>query len=134
MGKLLKVGNEVFEEVSDDARLTVEFLVKTHEKLGEPNDLNETGLAFLRVLYKVWARMFPEELIGRESDQRHDFLVERTVQQATAKDGGYFVASFPPRFFYLFSIFFPEVKITDRKNSQIITREFPIFKGTQYKI
>lgn len=127
-----------FEVVHDRARIMTEYLIRVYDKLigkAEVHDIDtDSAIAFIEVLLRVWRDLFPEEYQERVEAQSSHFQVERTVQQANKEEGGYFVASFPPRVWQMLKIFFPEVKWTDRKNSTALTKAFPLLKGTQYKL
>ena len=114
-----------------------EYLIRVYDKIigkAELNDIDsDAAVAFIEVLIRVWRDLFPEEYDARLAQQQSDWVVERTIQEANKVEGGYFVASFPPRVWRMLNIFFPAVKWTDRKNSNILTSNFPILKGTQYR-
>ena len=126
-----------YEVVPDRARMMVEYLIKIHEKLignVEVTSLDsDSAIAFIEILLRVWKDLFPDEYQGRLEQQKSDWLVERTVAETTKIDGGYFVVSFPPRVWHMLRVFFPNIKWTDRKVSNVLTTNFPILKGTQYK-
>lgn len=126
-----------YEVVPDRARVMTEYLIKIYDKMlgdAEVTDLNsDSAIAFIEILLRVWKDLFPDEYQGRIDQQKTDWLVERSVADANKADGGYFVVSFPPRVWYMLKIFFPNIKWTDRKVSNVLTSNFPILKGTQYK-
>lgn len=126
-----------FEVVHDRARVMTEYLIRVYDKLigkAEVHDIDsDSAIAFIDVLLRVWRDLFPEEYEERLARQSSEWVVERTVQEANKVEGGYFVASFPNRVWQMLNIFFPMVKWTDRKNSNILTSNFPILKGTQYR-
>ena len=127
-----------YEVVPDQARKYTAYLFKVYEKMfgsEELTDINsDSAIAFIEILIRVWRDLFPDEYEGRLEQQKTDWVVERTVQEANKADGGYFVASFPPRLWAMFNVFMPKVKWTDRKNSEILTKNFPIMKGTRHAI
>lgn len=129
-----------YEVVPDAARLTTEYLEKIYKKIfgdkgyQDDNIDSDSAIAFIEILLRVWRDGFSDEYEGRLIQQREYWVVERTVQQAIKKDGGYFVASFPPRIWALLKLYFPNVKWTERKNTIKLTDNFPILKGTQYKV
>lgn len=127
-----------YEVVPDRARITTEYLFKVYEKFFGKEELREvnsdSAIAFIEILIRCWRDLFPDEYEGRLEQQKTDWVVERTVQEANKADGGYFVASFPPRLWAMFRVFMPNVKWTDRKNSEILTKNFPIMKGTKYSL
>lgn len=129
-----------YEVVPDKARLTTEYIEKIYKKLfGEKgyqdDDIeSDSAIAFIEILLRVWRDGFPDEYEGRLMQQREYWETERSIQQAVKSDGGYFTASFPPRIWALFKIYLPNVKWTDRKNTIKLTDNFPILKGSQYKI
>lgn len=127
-----------YDVVPDRARITTEYLFKVYEKLFGKEEItdikSDSAIAFIEILIRCWRDLFPDEYAGRLEQQKTDWIVERTVQEANKQDGGYFVASFPPRLWQMFKVFMPQVKWTDRKNSIILTDNFPILKGTKYQI
>ncbi len=127
-----------YDVVPDRARITTEYLFRVYKKLFGDEDLreinSEAAIAFIKVLVGSWQGLFPDEYQARLEQQRVDWAVERTIQQANSKDGGYFVCSFPPRLWQMFKVFMPNVKWTDRRNSEILTKNFFFLKGTQYKV
>lgn len=127
-----------YEVVPDRARITTEYLFKVYEKFFGKEELREvnsdSAVAFMEILIRCWRDLFPDEYEGRLEQQKTDWIVERTVESANKQDGGYFIASFPPRLWAMFRVFMPNVKWTDRKNSQILTKNFPILKGTKYSV
>lgn len=127
-----------FEVVHDRARVMTEYLIRVYEKMIGTTDITDIDsdavIAFIDILIRTWRDLFPEEYQERLDNQSSSWVVERTVQQANQGDGGYFTASFPPRLWELLKLFFPMVKWTERKNTVILTTNFPILKGTQYSI
>lgn len=127
-----------FEAVPDRARITTEYLFRVYKKLFGEEELtdvkSDSAIAFIEILIRCWRDLFPDEYEGRLEQQKTDWIVERTVQEANKQDGGYFVVSFPPRLWAMFRVFMPNVKWTDRKNSEILTKNFPLLKGTKYSL
>lgn len=127
-----------YDVPSDNARRYTAYLFKVYERLFGNEELtdikSDSAIAFIEILIRCWRDLFPDEYYGRLEQQKTDWIVERTVQEANSKDGGYFVASFPPRLWAMFRVFMPNVKWTDRKNSEILTKNFPLLKGTKYKL
>ncbi len=128
-----------YEVVSDRARVTTEYLFKVYKKFFGDEEITEvnsdSAVAFMEILIRCWRDLFPEEYEARLLQQKDDWQVERTVQEAmSTESGGYFVCSFPPRLWGMFKVFMPNVKWSDRKNSQILTKNFPLLKGTQWKL
>lgn len=127
-----------YEVAPDNARRYTAYLFKVYEKMfgkEEVTDIKtDAAIAFIDILIRCWRDLFPNEYAGRLEQQKTDWIVERTVQEANKQEGGYFVASFPPRLWQMFRVFMPQVKWTDRANSEILTKNFPILKGTKYSI
>ena len=127
-----------YEVVSTQARMTVEYLMKIRDNLigdYQVNDIESPAvIALIEAVIRVWRDCFPNEYEGRLLQQRNDWIVERTVQEANKVDGGYITVSFPPRIYMMLKKLLPDVKWTDRKTQQILVNNFPILKGTKYSI
>mgnify|MGYP000859417653 CR=1 FL=1 len=136
--KTITIDNEDYEIVSDEARMLTEHLIDLKKKLGLPdtltvNDLTPSVWKFVERLVIVWRRFFPYEyrdwVVGMENELKY----ERPIKQAILA-GGYTPISYPMRLYNLMHVFFPNLKMQDKKFIKKFLRVVPEFKNTNYRI
>lgn len=89
----------VFEEVPEEARVAVSYLLRVKEKLGIPDDAvletdNRIILTYAFQIYKVWAALYPEEHRDFINAAEFDLKYERPIKDAV-KAGGYSPIAIP---------------------------------------
>lgn len=120
MFEALSIDGDVYEVVPDEVRIAIEYLLKTKEKLGIPDDFelsnttNKTVFGYILQVYKVWAALYPHEHREFIDNTQTELKYERPVKEAI-KAGGYSPTSIPSRFDSLIRVLLPKVKTQDRR-------------------
>lgn len=139
----LEIENEVWEEVADEVRVAIQYLLKIRDKMGLTDETqlegsasnasikNKTIIRYALEIYRVWGALYPQERHQFIEQTKDDLAYERPVQDAI-KAGGYSPTSFPMRFDRLCGILIPGVKIQDRRFWKPLFGSIPELKRSNY--
>lgn len=131
----IKVDDQLFEIVPDEARLAAEFIHKVWVKSGRPNRLEgESAWKVMDSLMQIWGACFPYELQDFKRTIQEDQSLERSVHEANKSDGGYFPISYPMRLMQFMKVYFPNEKFQDHKLILKIIRRYPLLKVTKHNL
>lgn len=136
--RIIKVDNEEYEVVSDEARMLTTHLVDLFKRLGIPNDLTEHDLTpaawrFIERLVEVWRFGYPHEYQDWVRGMEYELKYERPIKQHI-KGGTYTPISYPMRFHNLMQVFLPKVRMQDKDFIKKFVKRIPEFKNTNYRI
>ena len=132
----IDLGDEVYEEVPDEARIAVTHLLNVRNRIGITDDTkleenNKTILKYALEVYKVWAALYPHEHAQFIENTKEELKYERPVKDAV-KAGGYSPTSYPMRLERLYSILLPGVKIQDKRFWKNMFNSIPELKRSSY--
>lgn len=139
----VQIGSDIYEEVEDEYRIAVVYLLKIRDKLGITDETQLEGsvknsssknniiLRYALEIYRTWAALYPYE--------RHEFI-EKTIEELkyersikeSLKAGGYSPASFPMRLDALYGLLIPGVKIQDKRFWKPLFLSIPEIKRSNY--
>lgn len=131
----IKVDNQIFEIVPDEARLAAEYIHKVWIGSGRPNRLEgESAWKVMDSLFQIWGACFPQELLDFKQTIQEDQALERSVHDANKADGGYFPISYPMRLMQFMKVYFPNERFQDHNLILKLVRRYPMLKVTKHKI
>ena len=131
----IKVGEELYDFVPDEHRLAAEFIHKLWVRAGRPDRLEgESAWKVVDGIFQIWGALFPAELKSFAKEVQDDQSIERTVSEATRRDGGYIPISYPTRLFQMIRLYFHDDKLQDRNTIIKFVRRYPLLKRTKYNI
>jgi len=136
--KNIRIDEVDYEIATDEARMLTVHLVDLFHRLGLPQDLtvhdmNEVAWKFMERLVQLWKQFFPYEYHDWVVGMEHELKYERPIKQAI-KGGGYTPISYPIRLYNLIHVFFPKLKMQDKKFIKKFLFIVPEFKNTNYRI
>ena len=129
-----------YEEVPDESRIAVGYLLKLKDRLGIPDeatiaDIPEKGVSviikYAFEIYKVWAALYPEEHKEFIAATEFDLKYERGVKEAV-KAGGYSPMAYPMRLDGLYHILLPKVKTQAKRFWVPLLKQIPELRRTNY--
>ena len=127
-----------YDVVNDRARIATEYLFRVYNKFFDNDEVydlkSESAIAFVEIIIRCWRDLYPDQYEARLEQQKTDWLVERTVQEANKADGGFFTVSYPPKLLQMLKAMLPKVPWYERATTKILVDNFPILKGTKYHI
>jgi hypothetical protein len=125
---------DIYETPTDEELITITWLDRVAERLGNPPDLDsETGWKLMDAIMGVWQKHFPQEVKDWTHDRQIDLDNEKSLS-ALAKDSsiGINIAGYPPTLFKLIKVMFPNMRMQEKKMLQKLTKKYPIFKTSNY--
>jgi hypothetical protein len=133
----LLIGEDVYEQVPDEARIATAYLIKLKDRLGIPDDAtlefkNEIIINFAKEIFKVWGALYPQEHREFIAATEFELKYERPVKDAI-KAGGYSPISYPMRLDAMYGILLPKVKTQDKRFWIPLLKDIPELKRTNYK-
>ena len=133
MGKTIKVGNEIFEEIPSKAVAASKVLQDLFIKLGKPlTPLSKHGEQMMRFLIATWEDLYPKE-VKEWSETVKDYRKEEmSIGQQVHNQTGRSLASIPFPIYQMMKKVFPEYKLEDKKAFKKFLETFPMFKMTKH--
>lgn len=129
MGKVIKVGDEEYEEIPKLAVAASQMLVETWEKLGEPDDpFSAQGRKVVEFIIKIWQELYPDEAYDWFEARKEHLNAEMTTWEQVTKGTGRSLASIPLPVYRMMRKIFPDFKLNTTEEAYKLVREFPIFK------
>lgn len=139
----VKIGQDVFEEVDEELRIAISYLLTLREKLGIGDEArlegsksnwkstNKTIITYALEIYRVWGALYPYERLEFIDNTREELKYERPVQDSV-KAGGYQPTSFPMRLEAMYSILIPGIKIQDKRFWKPMFSAIPELRRSNY--
>ena len=111
----------------------VEGLDGIYIKLGRPPwDINSLiSWNMLGQIIQVWMKMYPEEFKDWWHDVELELAIERPLRESTKK-GFKKSIGFPPRLFTMIKLYFPEIKVQNRKFIKKCIKRFPMLHNSNF--
>ena len=102
-------------------------------KFGRPKaDINSRVFwDMLGQIIQVWVKTFPKEFNDWIKDVKLDLAIERPLKESTKK-GLKKSIGFPPRLFQMVRLYFPDLKIVDKKFIQKCIKTFPMLHNSNW--
>ena len=139
----VKVDDEIYETVSEEARVAVVYLLKLREKFGITDESrlegsvrdyghnNKVVRRYALEVYRVWAELYPHEYDEFIVNTTDELKYERSVQDSV-KAGGYAPTSFPMRLEALYHLLMPGIKIQDKRFWKPMFSAIPELRRSNY--
>lgn len=110
-----------------------DYLTRLYIKLGRPeaDTNNENFWVMIDELVNNWSVIYKDESKDFVSDIRLERAVERSIS-ASVKGGFKKSVMYPPHFYQMVKIFFPTLKLQDRKFIEKFISRYPIFNASNY--
>jgi hypothetical protein len=127
--KVIKLGDEEFEEIPRRAYVASDALVKAWERLGKPkNPFTRAGKELVDAIIKVWKESYPKEAnewyAMRTEYQRAELPISTQVKRKTGRS----LASYPYPIYTMMRKLFPNFKPAERKNAIKMVKRWPMFR------
>ena len=123
------INGEVYDIPTKHASAITEAIVKTWERLGEPEDpFSRQGEKLMNVIIATWEDTYPQE--SREwYEMRKEYQVEELdISTQVNRQTGRSLASYPMYIYNILRIVFPNVKFADRDTCMKLVKKYPIFR------
>lgn len=139
----VNIDGEIYEEVEDEYRVAVTYLLRVRDKLEIKDDtklegsdkntrsVNKRILRYALEIYRVWGALYPQEHKLFIENLKEELANERPVKEAI-KAGGYTPSAFPPRLEMMYSLLIPQVKRQDRRFWKPMFSSIPELKWSNY--
>jgi hypothetical protein len=124
-----------YEGPTEQELLTITFLDKLADKLGNPPDIDsDAGLKLMDGIIGVWMKHFPQEAKDWAHDRAIDLETEKSLSYlASTKSAGYNPVGYPPMLFKLIKTMFPDIKLQNKKVFMKLIQIYPnLFATSNY--
>lgn len=110
-----------------------DYLTRLYIKLGRPevDYSNDNFWVMIDELVNNWSIIYKDEAKDFVADIRLERSVERSVS-ASVKGGFKKSVAYPQHFYQMVKIFFPTLKLQDRKFIEKFISRYPIFNASNY--
>lgn len=114
--------------------LVSNYLTELYVKLGRPEaDIKSNSFwVMIDELVNMWSVVYKEEASNFISDIKLDRAVEGTLSSISKSNVWKKSVSYPPHFYQMVKIFFPYLKLQDRKFITKFISRYPIFNASNY--
>lgn len=111
-----------------------DFLIRLYERLGRPEaDINSNAFwIMIDELVNDWSLVHAEEAKAFTDDIKIDRAAEQTLHQLVKANSWKKSVAYPPSLYKMIKIFFPRLKIQDRKFIEKFINRYPIFNASNY--
>jgi len=124
---------EYRQKVKED--YIVEGLDTIFIRLGRP-EAEVKSLVFWKMLgqiIQVWMKSFPQEFKDWMHDLQVDLAVERSLKDTVKSTAGFKKSiAFPIRLFKMIKLYFPTLKVQDKKFVKKCIKTFPMLHNSNY--
>jgi len=129
MGKIIKLGEEEFEEIPSKAVAAARILSDMFDRLGRPEDpLSKQGEQMMRFIIATWEDLYPEEVLEWAKTRKEYKKEEMGTMEQVLKQTGRSLASIPLPIYQMMKKVFPGYKLDNRKAFMKFVKKFPIFQ------
>ena len=111
----------------------VEGLDRIFVKFGRPPWDNKSLVSWnmLGQIIQVWMKSYPKEFDDWIKDVRLDLSVERSLKESV-KGGFKKAIGFPPRLLAMIKLYFPEIKVQNKKFIRKCIKTFPMLHNSNF--
>ena len=111
-----------------------EYLTRVYVKLGRPeSDINSNSFwIMIDELVNNWSVVFKEEARDFVNDIKIERAAEGTLSSMNKKNIWKKSVAYPPHLYQMIKIFFPDLKLQDRKFITQFINRYPIFNASNY--
>jgi len=111
----------------------VEGLDTIYMRFGKPPWDNKSLVSWnmLGQIIQVWMKMYPQEFEDWMHDVKLELSVERSLKESVTK-GFKKSIGFPPRLFAMIKLYFPEIKLQNKKFIQKCIKTFPMLHNSNF--
>lgn len=139
----VNINGDIYDEVEDEVRIAITYLLKIRDKMGLTDDTqlegsvdsssitNKTIHKYALEVYRVWGALFPHEHSEFLINMQEEIANERRVQDAI-KAGGYTPTALPMRLDAMYGILIPGVKTQDKRFWRPMFSSIPELKWSNY--
>jgi len=111
-----------------------EYLTQLYIRLGRPEaDLKSNSFwVMIDELVNDWSLVHSEEAKAFADDIKIDRAAEMTLNQLVKTNSWKKSVAYPPSLYKMIKIFFPDLKLQDRKFIEKFINRYPIFNASNY--
>jgi hypothetical protein len=111
-----------------------DYLTRLYIKLGRPEaDLDNSNFwVMVDELVNNWSVVYKEESDDFVSDIKMERAVEQTLTKLVKSNSWKKSVAYPPSLYRMIKIFFPNLKLQDRKFITKFISRYPIFNASNY--
>jgi len=111
-----------------------DYLVRLYNKLGKPQaDIKSDNFwIMIDELVNNWSVIHKQEAKDFVSDIRLERSVEGTLSAMNKKNIWKKSVAYPPKLYQMIKVFFPDLKLQDRKFINKFISRYPIFNASNY--
>jgi len=111
----------------------VEGLDNIYKRFGRPSWDVKSLVCWnmLGQIIQVWMKTYPQEFKNWIKDVKMDLSVERSLKESV-KGGFKKSIAFPPRLFSMIKLYFPKLKITNKKFIRKCIKTFPMLHNSNW--
>ena len=111
----------------------VEGLDNIYMKFGKPPWDNKSLVSWnmLGQIIQVWMKMYPQEFEDWMKDVKLELAIERPLKDSV-KGGFKKSIGFPPRLFSMVKLYFPKIKVTNKKFIRKCIKTFPMLHNSNW--
>jgi len=111
-----------------------EYLMRVYVKLGRPEaDINSSAFwVMVDELVNNWSVVYKEESKDFVSDIKLERSVEGTLSSMNKANVWKKSVAYPPSLYQMIKVFFPNLKLQDKKFIEKFISRYPIFNASNY--
>lgn len=111
-----------------------EYLTQLYIRLGRPEaDIKSNNFwIMIDELVNDWSLVHSEEAKAFTDDIKIDRAAEQTLQSLVKNNSWKKSVAYPPSLYKMIKIFFPDLKLQDRKFIEKFINRYPIFNASNY--
>jgi len=111
-----------------------EYLTQLYIRLGRPEaDVNSNSFwVMIDELVNNWSVVYKDEAKDFTTDIKLERSVEQTLNQLVKSNTWKKSVAYPPTLYHMIKVFFPTLKLQDRKFITKFINRYPIFNASNY--
>lgn len=126
MGRVIKLGEEEFEEIPSEAVAASHIISDMYIKLGQPKDpFTPSGEKMMNIILAVWEDLYPLEARSWYADRKEYQNNEMTISEQVSKGTGRSLASYPYPVYMMMKKVFKGFNATERNNCIKMVKKWP---------
>lgn len=129
MGKILKIGDEEYEEIPQEANAAARIIADMYIKLGRPQDpFTESGAKMMDIMIAVWEDLYPIDAKLWFEERKEYKNNEMSMTEQVRKHTGRSLASYPLPIYNMMKKVFRGFDPAERKNCMKMVKKWPMFQ------
>lgn len=111
-----------------------DYLTRLYVKLGRPEaDVNSNSFwIMIDELVNNWSVVYKDESQDFVKDIKLDRSIEKTLTDLVKSNSWKKSVAYPPQLYQMIKVFFPSLKLQDRKFIEKFINRYPIFNASNY--